>query len=125
MPSQRKTLYVAVSDGSQDSAAAVADVAPLTYLVQTVAPTTGATVAVTSGRNIILIVNPAGTIATLTINMASTPTDGDQVTVASTQIVTALTMGNGTFVGALTRLAVAGFATYIYHSSIGKWLRIG
>lgn len=121
----RKTLYSTVSDGSQDVEATAGDIAPLTYAVQTVVPVTLGTVTVNSGRSLIVVINPAGTIATLTITMAGSPLDGDQVTITSTQIVGALTMNGGTLLGALTALAVGGFATFMYHASIGKWLRIG
>lgn len=121
----RKTLYSTVSDGSQDVEANAGDIAPLTYAVQTAAPLTAGTVTVNSGRCVILVINPAGTIATLTIALAGTPLDGDQVTVTSTQIVGTLTLNGGTILGPLTALVVGGFASFMYHSAIGKWLRIG
>ena len=92
---------------------------------QYVAPVTGATVAVNTDGYINLLINPAGTLATLTITVPASPTDGDRVRIGATQIVTALTMNGGTIVGALVSLAVGGFATYVYNSDSVKWLRVG
>ena len=93
--------------------------------VQTEAPTTGATVTASSARHLWLVINPAGTIAALTINFAGSPSSGDEVTISATQIVTAVTMGNGTVVGAVTSLAVGSFARYVYHTSLAEWIRTG
>lgn len=92
---------------------------------QEVQPTTGSTVTVSDGGNVHLIINPAGTLATLTVTFPSSPSDMDIVTMSSSQIVTALTMSGGTFIGALTTLAVASFARYMYSSTSSKWWRIG
>lgn len=63
------------------------------------APLTGATIAV-DAQTRQLIVNPAGTIAALTVNLpaasSTTPYDGQRIGLCGTQIVTALTMGAGT-----------------------------
>ena len=92
---------------------------------QYAAPTTGGTVNIDSGANVALILNPSGTLATLTVNFPSAPVDGDRVAIASSQIITALTMANGTMIGTLTSLAVAGFAYFIFSSTAGKWFRGG
>jgi hypothetical protein len=88
-------------------------------------PTTGSTVTVNSTGFVNLLINPAGTLATLTITLPVSPTDGDVVQLSSTQIVTALTMSGGTIIGALTALAVATFASYMYHATTAEWWRIG
>lgn len=62
------------------------------------APLTGATINL-DAQTRQLIVNPAGTIAALTVNMpaaSATMVDGSRIGVCGTQIVTALTMGAGT-----------------------------
>jgi hypothetical protein len=63
------------------------------------APLTGATLTV-DAQTRQLIVNPAGTIAALTVNLpaasATTPYNGQRIGLCSTQIVTALTLGGGT-----------------------------
>lgn len=62
-------------------------------------PLTGATLTV-DAQTRQLIVNPAGTIAALTVNFpaasATTPYNGQRIGLCSTQIVTALTLGAGT-----------------------------
>jgi hypothetical protein len=90
------------------------------------APTTGATVLVTAATvDIVQVIDPAGTIATLTITLPTADHDGQKVNIASTQIVTALTLNSaaGTIVGAATSLAVGSFATYVWLSSQTKWYR--
>lgn len=61
-------------------------------------PLTGATLTLTPQHRQ-LIVNPAGTIAALTVNMpaaSATMVNGSRIGVCGTQIVTALTLGAGT-----------------------------
>lgn len=88
-------------------------------------PTTGSTVTVNNTGYINLMLNPAGTLATLTVTLPGSPTDGDKVTVASSQIVTGLTMNGGTIIGALTTMAVGAFASYVYVSDATSWFRNG
>lgn len=62
------------------------------------APLTGATLTLTAQHRQ-LIVNPAGTIAALTVNMpaaSATMVNGQRIGICGTQIVTALTLGAGT-----------------------------
>lgn len=62
------------------------------------APLTGATLTLTPQHRQ-LIVNPAGTIAALTVNMpaaSATMVNGQRIGICGTQIVTALTLGAGT-----------------------------
>lgn len=88
--------------------------------VQYVQPVAAATVA---GASSVLVVDPAGTLATLTITFPVAPVDGQAFTISSTQIVTLLSFSGGTIVGAITALAVGGFAKFVYSSSSGKWHR--
>lgn len=92
--------------------------------VQTIAPTTGQTAVVQAGRRVWLVINPAGTIAALTITFPASGVDGDTIFLTSTQIVTALTMNGGTTLGALSALAVASFGRWRWHAAIAKWLRV-
>lgn len=119
------TVYDTAATGAGAQSLPLATLAANQVAVTIATPTTGQTVTVASGRNQRLIVNPAGTIAALTLNMAASPVDGDLVQITSTQIVTTLTMGGGTLVGALAAFVVGGFATFAYNASIGKWLRVG
>lgn len=91
-----------------------------------VSPTTGATLnAGTRTGDLVLLVDPSGTLATLTVNMPNSPNDGDIATISTSQIITSLTIGNGTVINAPTTLAVGGFAQFIYNAAANKWFRIG
>ena len=101
------------------------DMRSATPAVQYVAPTTGSTVNVATTGNIVLFINPAGSLLALTVTLPATPTNGDRVSIASSQVVTTLTMNGGTIIGALTTLAVASFAAYSYSSDASSWFRVG
>lgn len=92
---------------------------------QIAAPTTGATIVVDNASvDIRLVINAAGTIATLTITMPSVPFDGQKVDICSSNIVTLLTMNGGTINGALSSLpTVNSFVSYIYESTGTKWYK--
>lgn len=88
-------------------------------------PASAATLTVPTGRNVVMAINPAATIASLTVNLPAAPMDGDRVTLSSTQIITTLTVGVGTIVGTLAALGLAGFATFQYNATAGVWFRVG
>lgn len=90
--------------------------------VQYATPTTGQTV--TCDGSSVVMINPAGTLATLTVTLPASPVDGQDVLICASQIVTALTI-TGTIVGTLTTLAVAGFARFVYSATASKWFRAG
>ena len=92
---------------------------------QYVTPTTGSTVTVNANGNVVLQINPAGTLATLTVTFPGSPTDGDRVQMGCTQIVTALTMNGGTIVGVLSSLAVGGVGTWVYSATSVSWIKTG
>jgi len=71
---------------------------PLNYNIQDAAPLTGTVVAVTGTANY-LALNPAGTLATLSITLPATPTNGQPLVINSSQIITALTFTGGTVQG--------------------------
>lgn len=95
----------------------------LIYKNQYETPVTGATVTVAEDTTTVTI-NPAATIATLTL-VAPSAYDGRVFEFNTTQIITVLTLSGGTFVGGLTTLGLAGFAKYIYSSGDSKWHRQG
>lgn len=98
-------------------------VADQSYSLQ--APSTGFTITIANNIST-LILDPLTTLATGTINMPSTPIDGQTVRVTSSQIITSLTVsGNGhSIVGSPTTLPLgAGFA-YIYNLSGTTWYRL-
>jgi hypothetical protein len=95
------------------------------YSYQT--PTTGSTLTLAQGyRNV--IIDPAGTLSSLTITMPIGVYDGQKLTIASSQIVTTVTHNAGsgqTLKGGLTTLAANGFATWMYKQSNTSWYRVG
>lgn len=94
-----------------------------TVSIQYAAPTTGTTVTMTSGVQS-LILNPAGTIATLTVTLPSSPANGAAVDIRSTQQVTAITVqgaGAETITGATGQLNANGRMTFLYRSSDTTW----
>lgn len=92
-----------------------------------VVPTTGGTVTLTQQRRQIVLLNPAGTLATLTVNLPNTPNDGDIVRIGTAQTITLLTVGGGSnsVVGTLTTLLIGSYGAWIYNTSTTKWFRIG
>lgn len=90
---------------------------PIAYFT----PVTTNTITLTN--NAYNIVDPAGTIALLTINLPSSPSDGDFVEIKFTQIITAITFTNGTLGGAetLTAAAVNDYRKYVYRAASSKW----
>jgi len=71
----------------------------------------------------VLVIDPAGTLATGTITMPAAPADGMTITVESTQQVTALTMsGNGgTVVGPAVQLIPNQPLSWVYRTSNTSW----
>lgn len=89
-------------------------------------PTTGQTVVLSSYQTIL---NPAGTLAALTVQLPASPVQGRHARVSCSQIVTTLTVdGNGNTVTGLAPItSTAGwFAEYIYSSTApAGWFRVG
>ena len=87
------------------------------------APTTGGTVTASCSKTDQAI-NPAGTLATLTINMCATPRDGLEISFLFTQTITALTVsGNGNSIaGAPTTAGATSPFKFKYLTSLG-WVR--
>lgn len=92
-------------------------------VVQYATPATGATITVGSTGYTVLLINPALTLATLTITFPSSPQDGDVVNFGCTQIVTALTMNGGTISGGLSSLAVGTAGTWTYSADSSTWIK--
>jgi hypothetical protein len=92
------------------------------------APLTGGNIALTQFPYRIVIVNPAGTIATLTITFpaAASSLAGDMISLHFTQIVTTLTLdGNGgTIVDGIATAAVNTRAKWVYSGAGSTWYRI-
>lgn len=92
--------------------------------IQYATPTTGSTITASTSGNVTLLINPAGTLLALTVALNASPSDGDALTIASSQAITGFTMSGGTVIGALTTMAVGTFATYMYSATSAQWFRI-
>jgi hypothetical protein len=82
-------------------------------------PTTGGTVNLTNNQY--NIINPAGTLATLTVNLPSSPSNNDSVYIKYTQSITAVTYGNGTVVDGITAPTAGGLVVLVYDSGTTSW----
>lgn len=91
-------------------------------------PLTGFSLSVTDDtRDIHVILNPAGTLATGTIVLPATPRDKQLVIVTTSNEITALTIdgGSATVQGDPTTLAAGGFFTMKYDTTTTTWYRVG
>jgi hypothetical protein len=85
--------------------------------------TTGFSYTFAAGTQLLLAV-PAGTLATGTVTMPSTPADGMNITIASTQSITALTINANTgqsIVGGATFISAGGSQTFVYRLANTTW----
>jgi hypothetical protein len=72
----------------------------------------------------VLVINPAGTLATGTITMPAAPADGMTISFSSTKQITALTLSGNTgqtVVSAATLLPANQATTYVYRLSNTSW----
>jgi hypothetical protein len=94
------------------------------YSYQT--PLTGFSIQVANGITSLLL-DPLGTLASGSITFPSTPIDGQMLRIASSQIITALTISapaGQTILGAITTIAANGYATWQYAASVKKWFSV-
>ena len=85
-------------------------------------PATGGTITIGSTVNA-LVLNPAGTIATLTINMPASPSNCTVIRISTSQEITAVTMsGNGnTLFNPATTMPAGYSSAWVFITSVG-WL---
>lgn len=93
--------------------------------VQYTTPGTGDTITASASGNVTLLINPSGALLALTVALNGSPSDGDVLTMGASQTVTTFSMTGGTVIGALTTLAAATFASYMYSATASKWFRVG
>ena len=94
--------------------------------LERVVPTTGFTNTIANTTSY-YVIEPAGTLATGTLTMPASPVNEQVVTIASTQIITALTHSPNTgqtLKGALTTIAANGNASWIYRTANTTWYRV-
>jgi len=87
------------------------------------APSTGFSYTFAAGVNV-LVMNPAGTLATGTITMPASPADGMTITFSSTQTITALTVNANTgqsITGQPSSFGAGSSATFVYRLSNTTW----
>lgn len=89
-------------------------------------PIAGATIAGFESQQpvVAVLIEPAGTLATLTVQMPLRPKNGQVFALCSTQVITALTLtasAGTTILGAATALAVNTPVKYMYCAKNKKW----
>lgn len=80
--------------------------------------TTGTITLIDNGYN---VVNPAGTIAALTVTMPASPADRDVVEIKYTQAVTTITYAGGTVVTGETGATVGQYTRFQYDLATTTW----
>lgn len=94
--------------------------APLIKYQHTIfTPTTGGTVNLVNGQY--NIVNPAGALLALTVNLPSSPANNDAVYIKFTQTISTVTYANGTVVDGITAPTAGGLTILIYDSGTTSW----
>lgn len=83
------------------------------------APTTGGTVNLVNNQY--NIINPAGALLALTVNLPSSPANDDRVQIKFTQTVTTVTYANGTVVDGITGPAAGGMVVLVYDNGTTSW----
>lgn len=93
-------------------------------VVQYAAPTVGQTVAI-DGLTDVMLIEPAGLLASLTVNMPTNIPNGKRITIASTQVVTTLTLGGAgnTILNAITAFAAAVPVEYTFRAANSSWYK--
>lgn len=93
---------------------------------QDAAPLTGTTVALVPGTAKLLL-DPAATIAALTVTLpaATALVDGEELSITSSQTVTALTVTPGTgstLAATVTTVGAGAPVNLVYHAATAKWV---
>lgn len=82
-------------------------------------PTTGGTVNLVNRQY--NIINPAGTLLALTVNLPSSPSNNDVVFIKFTQNITTVTYANGTVVDGITAPTAGGLTVLTYDFTTNSW----
>jgi hypothetical protein len=97
---------------------------------QDVTPTTGSTVTM-QNQAMYLMLTPAGTLASLTINLPNNPTDAEPIEITTTKTITALTLaapistGSITINNAPTTLAAGSSIKLVFNLAQKAWFAFG
>ena len=109
--------------GSQGAAGSTGASGSLSY--QTVTPSTGFTQTINNSTNVLLL-TPAGTLATGTVTMPASPTDGLEVRICTTQEITALTVNPNSgqsLLGAPNMMFANTCVSWFYQLTGTRWIR--
>ena len=108
-------------DGTTLTVPAVSLTTPLAvkYSHTIFTPTTGQTISVINNQY--NIVNPAGALVALTINLPSSPSNNDVVYIKFTQTISTVTYANGTVVDGITAPVAGGLVVLTYDSGTTSW----
>lgn len=82
-------------------------------------PTTGGTVSLVNNQY--NIINPAGALVALTVNLPSSPANNDVVYIKFTQTISTVTYGNGTVVDGITAPTAGGLTILTFDSGTSSW----
>lgn len=118
MNAYQSGLLGPIGDILDGAVAAAANISPA---VRTVIPLTGDTITMLSTDRL-LFVNPAGTIAALTVKLPPSPTAGEIVELSFGQVVTALTVQDAA-AGAVASTAGAIGVAIQYRFVGGAWVK--
>lgn len=110
---------LAISDGADTKKISMQTLRATRTVV--VAPLTATTVTIANGTET-QIINPAGTIAALTIAFPAGVVDGQVLDIVFTQIVTSITTSGASLQFALTSAAVGDKKRYKWSTSLTKWV---
>lgn len=94
-------------------------------------PTTGQTVTIANSPAalVTVLIEPAGTLAALTIAFPNQAYDGQRVTFKTTRQLTALTLTAGvpgaTFQDTITTALINVFGTWVYGLTLNRWYKVG
>ena len=95
---------------------------------QYVTPTSGNIINASEAGHRLLYIDPAGTLATLTVNFFVGTYDGQQISIYTSEALSALSLvipaGGATIQSAVTTLAAGGRITYAYVASENVWVPI-
>jgi len=89
------------------------------YVHSIFTPTTGGTVSLIN--NNYNIINPAGALVALTVNLPSSPSNNDVVYIKYTQTISTVTYANGTVVDGITAPTAGGMVVLTYDSGTTSW----
>lgn len=92
---------------------------PIQYQHTIFTPTTGATVSLVNNQY--NIINPAGALLAVTLNLPSSPVNNDVVYIKFTQTVSTVTYANGTVVDGITAPSAGGLVVLTYDSGTTSW----